>query len=267
MSDDEVVAVIAARNEAAQIADAIRSAASLATRVIVIDDFSTDETAEYARRAGAWVVQAQPEASGNVERLFKQGFSLVRHGWILRMDADERVTDDLARSLRSFISTGEVSAVRFARLNVLFGGAVRHGGWLEARQGGLFRADSWDRSWGNTIHQQVAVVGPVATITPRDGVMIHLDYDEVSEFVERSLMRYARQEAQERYAMGRRFKVWRLLLRPFLRTVWKLTVRGGVLDGSRGLVVASLLGFYDGLIEMYLWEMGRSNDESSKSKT
>jgi glycosyltransferase involved in cell wall biosynthesis len=252
-----ITAVIKAKNEAGQIADAIRSAKSLSDEIIVVDDSSSDNTAELARALGARVVCGR-DHRGSIDLLDRQGFELVESGWILRMDADERLTPELVICLRRVAEGSAYSAVSYARLNYMFGAGVRHGGWFRPHQLGFFRADAWDRSWTAEMHTQVPVTGKVLTIAPRTAYMEHFDYESIDEFVHRTLSRYAAAEAREMYVQGVRFKRRHLLISPIVRILGRYFVRGGFLDGRRGLVLAALLGAYDVSRWSMLWELEKN---------
>lgn len=255
---NQVTAVIKAKNEAAQIQRAITSARLIADEVLVVDDSSTDATAALAAAAGARVVRGEPHG-GSLERLDRQGFLLVRDGWVLRMDADERVTPALARRLTEVMEDPRgFAGAQYARRYWMFGAPVAHGGWLHPHQLGLFRADCWDTSWPARIHSQVPVLGRVATVEPVGGAwMEHYDYTAVAEFAERSLMKYAAVEAAQRYRAGERFRGRGIVWGPARRLAGRLVVRRGYRDGARGWVLAALLAAYDISVQAHLWDLER----------
>jgi (heptosyl)LPS beta-1,4-glucosyltransferase len=255
---NRVTAVIKAKDEAAQIQDAVASARLLADDVLVIDDHSSDATADLARDAGAQVVGGEIH-HGRIDILDKQGFSLVSRGWILRMDADERLTPALARQLNRVIDEPSgFAGARYARRYWMFGAPVSFGGWLRPLQLGLFRADSWDRTWPAHLHSQVPVTGPVAVIEPHDGAwMEHHDYDDVAQFAARSLMTYAAADAAARHSMGERFRARSLVWRPVRKMAGGLVLRRGYRDGARGWVLAALLAAYDISVHAHLWDLER----------
>jgi glycosyltransferase involved in cell wall biosynthesis len=257
-----ITAVIKARNEAAQIAMAIESALSLADEVIVVDDRSTDDTAAIAADLGARVL-AGLEHHGRIDLLDRQGFGAVSTGWILRMDADERLTPALAAELRRATLLPNAVAVSYARLNHMFGDVVRHGGWFDPHQRGFFRADSWQRDWDGGIHSQVPLRtgGDSLVIDPDLAWMIHLDYSNIDTFIERTLRRYAAAEAAELAASGARFSRRRILIDPFIRTWGRYFIRRGYRDGDRGLVLAGLLGAYDLARWSLVWELQEGSDD------
>lgn len=253
-----ITAVIKAKNESDRIADAVRSAQRIADRVLVVDDSSSDDTAELARLMGADVVHGRPH-QGSIDLLDRQGFEMVQDGWILRMDADERLTPELVERLRAAADDASVCGVKYARLNFMFGAGVRHGGWFEPHQLGFFRANAWDRSWGAEMHSQVPVAGNVITLPSSVAFMEHYDYDNIAQFVDRTLSRYARAEANEMFAQGVRFKPRYLLISPFVRIWGRYFLRKGFKDGRRGLVLAALLGAYDIARWSMLWELEKGH--------
>lgn len=256
---DQVTAVIKAKNESHQIEDAIRSAYLLADRVLVVDDSSSDDTAALARACGATVLMGL-EHNGHIDLLDRQGFSAVKSGWILRMDADERMTPELAAEAREIIELGNIAGIRYARLHVMFGAPVYFGGWFEPFQLGIFRSDSWDKNWTAATHSQVPVFGEIRTVNPKVASSVHFDYDNIPQFVERSLLRYAEIDAASRFNAGQRFKLLDLLLQPWMKFFGRLIIRQGFRDGHRGLVLAALLASYQICVACNMWYLGLEHD-------
>lgn len=254
-----ITTIIKARNEARQIEETVASAFVLSDTVIVVDDCSTDSTAAIAEESGARVIRGEPHG-GRIDLLDRQGFLEVSEGWILRMDADERLTPALVNALRTISREDSCVAVSYARLNYMFGQGVRHGGWFAAHQRGFFRASAWDRSWDGRIHSQVPVHGSIRTVDPAEAWMVHLDYEDIDTFVERTLRNYAAAEAKELSESGVKFSKRRILVDPFVRTWGRYFIRAGFRDGQRGLVLAGLLGAYDIMRWSLLWEIQKDKE-------
>jgi glycosyltransferase involved in cell wall biosynthesis len=260
-----VTAVIPAKNEEHQIAEAIRSAFLLADSVLVIDDDSQDGTARVAIEQGAKVIKGC-EHGGFIDKLFHFGFAQVDDGWILRLDADERVTEGLARELRKVMAEGKFVGASFARLHYMFGAPVFFGGWFKPFQVGFFRADSWDRSWKAGLHSQVPLKGETRVIPPALGHTIHYDYETIEQFIQRSLVSYARSEAAQKFEAGLRFKSGDLLIKPWVKFFGRFFVRKGYKDGERGMVLAALLAAYEIAVACFLWQLSKKEKISSHSK-
>lgn len=255
----QVSAVIKARNESANISECIRSLRGLADEVIVVDDHSSDDTANLARIAGARVLIGKPHG-GDINKLDVQGFLECKGRYVLRLDADERMTPGLAHQLRAVAEEGKYAGVRYPRRYWFFDGWLDHGGWFRSEQLGFFRSDSWDRSWNCDIHSQVPVRGEILTL-PVDpaACMLHYDYDSVGEFVERSLLKYARLEAAERIREGHRLGLLAVSKLVFRRSLGRYVLRRGYRDGARGAVVAGLLGAYEICVAAYAWDLARES--------
>lgn len=252
-----VSAIIAARNEARQIADCIGSVRDVADEIIVVNDRSEDDTAVIAARLGARIIDADSRDS-SIEALNKIGFEAATGEWLLRMDADERMAPTLAQKLLEVAETGTYSAVCFARKNFLFGGWARYGGWFKSHHRHFLRADSWDRSWWCIPHSSPAVKGSILTLPAREDLAtIHYDYDSVAQFVRRTLLGYAETEARYLFGAGVRFSPLRLVFKPAKRFLGRYFIRQGWRDGWRGLVLAGLLAAYDFCIEANLWDLER----------
>ena len=177
---------------------------------------------------------------------------------MLRIDADERMTPTLAARLRSLMVQPNVCSVQFARRNFLFGDWLRHGGWFRSDQTRFFRSDSWDRSWTADPHTQVPVRGESVSLpaTPELSTL-HYDYVSVVQFVRRTLAGYALAEAQIAVRNGEQFRSWRLLWRPLRMFLGRYLVRKGFLDGTRGLVAATMLASYELCKQAMIWDLTR----------
>ncbi len=258
--DPLITAVIKARNEAAQIAECIRSARDLADEIVVVDNSSTDETRDLAESEGARVIKAASEG-GRINALDRIGFLAARGSWIIRLDADERIVPTLAERLRALAFQDGIDGARFARKNMMFGSWARHGGWFVSDQLRFFRKAAWDREdrdWERSLHDHPTIAGTVVTL-PADPRLatVHHDYETISQFVSRTFKRYARTEARWRLERGDSFSRSRLFVAPARRFVGRFIVRRGFRDGTVGLVLAVLLALDDLFVELHMWDLAR----------
>ncbi len=253
-----ISAVIKAKNEEDNIVDAIRSLRDFADEVIVVDDNSSDRTARLALDEGAIVIEARSR-DGVINKLDHIGFTQSRGVWVLRMDSDERMQPLLADTLKHHARAGNCSGIRFARKNMIFGKWIRHGGWFKADQLRFFRNDAWDRDWFYAdIHSQVPVKGTIIMLEARDDLAtVHYDYDSVHQFINRTINRYAHNEALIQFRSKKKASLLRLFLKPPKRFFGRYILRLGFLDGMQGFLLAMLLAVYDFCIEAMLWDMRR----------
>ena len=256
----QVSAVIKAKDEGHQIAAAIQSARLIADEIIVVDDGSTDDTVVVSEAEGAIVIHAL-SVGGRIDELDRIGFLAATGQWILRMDADERMTNELAQRLGEAVAQQAVCGVRFARRNFLFGEWLRYGGWFRADQTRFFRSDAWDRSWSADPHSQVPIQGEVLQLPAMEELStLHYDYVSVSQFIHRTLGGYALTEARQEVERGTPFRWWKLVWKPLRMFLGCFVVRRGYRDGVRGLVAASLLAANELCRHAMIWDLSRSED-------
>lgn len=243
-----VSAVIAARNEATNIGDCIASL-DWTSEVIVVENDSTDETAEISRRNGALVHQIPFTTIGG-----QRNFAIERakNDWILVLDADEKCTPELAREIMELVAAQPVAdAYRTGRRNFFLGKEIRHGGWGEDRDKPvrLFRKSL--RYDDSKVHEHVVTVGPVATLSGR---LEHRPYGSLEEYFEK-FNRYSRSWAEQNYARGRRARMWDVVVRPPARFMSTYVLRNGWMDGARGALLACLSAASVMAKYARLWEM------------
>ncbi|MEO7433542.1 MAG: glycosyltransferase family 2 protein [Dokdonella sp.] len=238
-------------NEADRIEACIDSL-SFCDEVIVVDSGSTDGTRERALARGAKVID-HPFEGYRAQKHFAVG--AARNDWVLCLDADERVTSTLRASIEHACLGGFAgfAGYRFARLTEYFGAPLRHGNAYPDRVLRLFdrRRGGWrgDRE----IHEHASVDGAVATLA---GDLDHHAYRSLADQLAR-LQRYARLMAEHQHARGRRARLLQMIVHPGWRFVRGYIVRGGFLDGWRGLVYASVEANYVRQKFIMLWLLKR----------
>ncbi len=269
MGELKISAVVPCKNESHRLTDCVESLKGFADEIIVVDDGSSDDTVELAKSLGCVVIEAD-RGDRPLEVLCKIGYEHVAGGWIVSLDADEWMTPSLAAALKQVAEEGRYSSACYARKNMIFGKWARYGGWFNNDQKRFFKADSWDRNWQCEIHLPPKIEGECYVLPLcEDNATIHNDYHCVSQFVGRTLVRYAKQEGEQAVEQGRSFSVIRLFLKPMKRFMGRYFVRQGFRDGFVGLYLAILLAGYDLIIEMNIWDKERLGDgyEVPKSVT
>jgi glycosyltransferase involved in cell wall biosynthesis len=222
--------VIAARNEAANIAACIESV-RWASEIIVVEDGSTDDTVDRARQAGARVM-TNPFKTIGLQR--NAAIADAKSDWILVVDADERGSVELANEAARVIGSPSFDAYRVPRRNLFLGKEVRHGGWESDRPIRLFRKSI--RYNDSRVHEHVDVSGPIGEISSH---LTHEPYPALDSWFEK-LGRYSRWWAEDRYERGKRGSIGSVIVRPPLRFLTMYFARGGWMDGARGALLAAM---------------------------
>jgi len=226
-----VSVVIAARNEAANI-EACVASIRWAREVIVVENDSSDDTAECARRAGATVFSHPFTTIGG-----QRNAALERVGteWVLILDADERGSDALADEINRLLAgSPRCSAYRVPRRNFFMGREIRHGGWASDRPVRLIRSSL--RYDDSRVHEHVNVTSEVGELSEP---LEHAPYASLDDYFEK-LERYSSWWAEDRYERGRRVGPVSVVARPPARFISMYLLRGGWMDGAAGAVLSCL---------------------------
>jgi (heptosyl)LPS beta-1,4-glucosyltransferase len=260
------VAIIA-RDEERHIGAAIESAAALADEIVVLVDQRTrDGTAEVAQGHGSRVsIEPWRNFSGQRNHALK----LCQAPWVLFLDADERVSDELAAEIRAVLSEGpEMTEPRnhgtaepetrkqepieeqrnispagywIPRHNMFLGKVVRGGGWYPDHQLRLLRRHAAHYDESRTVHELAELDGESAYLT---GHILHLNIERFDELWQKQRA-YATQEAQTLYLAGRRARLRNLAGAPVREFVRRYIRLGGWRDGRLGLLLCGTLAYFE----------------------
>jgi glycosyltransferase involved in cell wall biosynthesis len=239
MSVQLAVAVLT-RNEARHIA-ACLATLGFADLVVLSDSFSDDGTVEIARAAGATVFQRPFD---NFAGQRNATLDAVDAEWVFFVDADERITPELAAEVRRVIAERPEVGWWVPRHNFIAGHQVRHGGFYPDYQLRLLRRGRARYDPDRPVHEVVLLDGPAGYL---QNPMIHYNYATWAQFHAKQ-RRYARMES--RILRERGVRPWpHKFVRQPLREFWRRYVTlEGYKDGWVGLKLAALLGFYYGFM-------------------
>lgn len=245
-----VSVVISAFNEEKKIADCLDSV-SFADEVIVIDNTSTDNTAVIAKKHGAKVYTRENNLMLNVNKNF--GFTKATHDWILNIDADERITPELAEEITQVIENKENNVVGYwiPRKNIIFGKWIEHTGWSPDHVLRLFKKQK-GKFEEKHVHEMITVDGDTAYLKQP---LVHLNYETISQFLHKTSVIYAPNEAKMLLQNGYEFNVLDALRFPFREFLSRFFAREGYKDGLHGLMLSLLMAFYHLIVFANLWEM------------
>jgi glycosyltransferase involved in cell wall biosynthesis len=219
--------VVITRDAGLQLEECLASAA-FAAETIVVDSGSRDDTVEIARRLGARVVSHEWLGFGPQKNF---AVKQAAHDWVLCLDADERVSRELERSLRAAMIEPRHSAYAMARRNRFLGRWLAHGEGYPDWSVRVFdrRRARWSE---DAVHEHVLTEGSIARL---DGDLLHASGESLEAYLAKQ-NRYTTLQAEAMHARGERFSFLRLLLSPPIRFLRFYVLRGGFLDGTAGLV-------------------------------
>jgi glycosyltransferase involved in cell wall biosynthesis len=240
----KVTATIICRDEAHHIEAALESL-RWADEIVVVDSGSADGTVDIARRyTNKIVVRAWPGYAAQKDF----AASVATHDWILSIDADERVSPQLAAEIRQVLAVApREAAFKMPRMTRHFGRWLRTTDAYPDYQTRLY--DRRRAKWKPLdVHESIAADGPVGVLKHD---LLHTGEDNVAER-KAKLRRYAQMSAREMHRGGRRAGAAALLLHPPAAFLRSYLLRRGFLDGVAGFRVSALQAYYVYLKFAYL---------------
>ena len=219
--------VVITRNAGRELRAALESA-RFADEIVVVDSGSDDDTVQIAASFGANVLMQSWLGYGPQKQF---AVARARHDWVLCLDADERVTNELAHSIEAALAKPSSSAYRVARRNRFLGRWLRHGEGYPDWTVRLF--DRRRARWSDdSVHERVIVEGPVASLA---GDLLHESAESLDAYLAKQ-NRYTTLQAAALHEQGRRASAVSLVFSPLVRFVKFYVIRLGFLDGVAGFV-------------------------------
>ncbi len=232
------VGVLAGNNEDI-IGACLESAAWADELLVILDDRSSDRTAEIARGLGARVV---PHRFRDFARQRNFGLEQARTEWLFYLDSDERTTPALGDEIRARACEGDCAGWWVPRRNYIWGQETRHGGWYPDYQLRLLRVGQARYDPERRVHEVVLLDGPEGHLVEH---LLHENYTTLAQFLAKQ-RQYVDLEARIRLQDGVQPRPRHLLTQP-LREFWRRYVRlEGYRDGWHGLKLCGLVAYYYG---------------------
>lgn len=243
-----ISAIVLAKNEEDKIVKTVKSL-SFCNEIVVVDDESTDTTAEKARNAGATVFMhpKKSEFAGQRNWAMEQ----AKNDWILFVDADETVTDELKDEILRNTSSNksEYSAYRLPRRDFFWGRELYYGETLRARSTGIVRLiKKGSGVWTGAVHETFISTGEVGKL---HAFLNHESHETLSSFIQ-DINIYSTIRADELAKEGRTTNWFELILFPFSKFIYTYLILGGFLDGAPGFVYSFVMSFHSFLVRAKL---------------
>ena len=212
--------------------DACLESLAFVDEIIVVDSASTDSTAEIAARRGARVVQKEWLGFGRQKQF---AVEQAKHDWVLCIDSDERVSPELADSIRRALLSPVSPVYRMPRRNRFLGRWLSHGEGYPDWSPRLF--NRMNARWSDDlVHEKVLYAVTPGTL---QGDLMHDSSDDLATYLDRQ-NRYTTLAARQAFDLVMGSGVFHLLLSPVVRFIKFYVLRLGFLDGLPGLVHISI---------------------------
>lgn len=226
-----ISAVIISYNTARTIGRCLQAVAQVTDETLVLDSFSDDGTVELCRQYGARVIPQEWLGYAATKNL---GQDMAENDWILSIDADEILSEELIASLRS-LQRRRGEAYALDRLTSFCGKWIYHCGWYPERKIRLFHRD--EVRWGDELVHETLRMPAHCKVVRLRGKLYHDSFADENDHWRR-LRKYARLSAEELLRQGRRPTWVHRYLSPAARFSRTYFLKLGFLDGRAGWIIS-----------------------------
>lgn len=227
-----ISATIITLNEERNIERCIRSLRDVADEIIVLDSFSTDKTEEICRSLGVRF-EKREWAGYSASKNYLN--SLASGDYILSIDADEALDEELKRSVSEIKKTDLPQVYSLNRITNYCGKWIRHSGWYPDVKIRLFPKEGCE--WqGEFVHEELIYPSDLKTVQLA-GHLHHFSYYNFKEHRERA-DKYSRLTALKMFKAGKKASFLKPYLSAMGRFISMYLLKMGILDGRMGFKIA-----------------------------
>lgn len=249
--------VIICKNAAGVIGKTLQSFAGLTDDIVVYDNGSTDGTKEIVKHVGANLFTGSWDGFGKTKN---KANSLAKYNWILSLDADEAIDDDLKHSLQQLPYNSEKNVYDLLFRNFIGDQYLKYGEWGKDHHIRLFNRN--DVTWNDAaVHEQLIIPDGIQ-VQRLKGYVLHRTANSFPEF-EKKMIGYASLNAQKYFKQGKKpwfGKQWLSTIFSFLQNY---IFRLGFLDGKPGFECARISARYTFLKYAKLKELNKESAATS----
>ncbi|NOT52509.1 MAG: glycosyltransferase family 2 protein [Chitinophagaceae bacterium] len=230
--------VIICKNEADIIANTLQNLEGITDDIVVYDNGSTDGTIEIVRQHAVHLHQGKWEGFGKTKN---KANALAKYDWILSLDADESMDEELKRSLLESDPPSVSIAYEMKFKNFLGNKFLRHGEWGRDDHIRFFNrtAVTWNDA---PVHEELLL--PVgSSVKKLKGYVLHQTMKDMQDYGDK-MTKYAMMNAEKYYQLGKKASWFKIRFAPGFAFIQNYILRLGFLDGHAGYVCARMTAYY-----------------------
>jgi len=257
--------VIITKNEAEMIIGCLKSIKNFADEIIIVDDFSTDETIKKIKLLKLKKIKIYQHLFKGFASQKNYGIKKCQGDWILLLDADERVSRKLADMIKLVVNSQQDKFVAFniKFINYFLGKKMNFGGWNNEYHIRLFKNKNILYAQ-QEIHEYLKIKGEIKNLNAE---IYHFSHRDLASNLLKTHL-YAQKEAEYHYLRhSPQITKWSLCKQTIDHFYLRYIKEKGYQDGMEGLIEAMYQAFsYIFIIQSMLWEKQRGKDSQELYK-
>lgn len=240
-------AIIITFNEERNIERCLLSLQHVTDDIVVVDSYSTDATPEICKRFAVRFYQHEFTGYSHQKNYAN---NLAKYDIIFSIDADEAVSDTLAKSLKNAVEPEPGESYFISRRTNYCNRFIRFCGWYPDKKERI-----WNRHfahWQGLIHEKPVFQHPVKHLSI-EGDLLHYSYYTIDEHIKQSLT-FSTMKANELAQQGKSSGLVAIILAPCFKFLSVYVIKLGFLDGYRGYFIAKISAYATFVKHLLLWE-------------
>lgn len=241
--------IIITKNEERNIEECLKSV-QWADEVVILDSGSTDKTEEISRKfTDNFFINSDWQGFGIQKQ---RALELSNGEWVLLVDADERITEELKQEILTVVSNHNLDGYLIPRSSIYLGKGINYSGWYPDYTLRLAKRKKVEFS-SDLVHEKMLFDSkPGKLINP----IIHYPYNNLAHHFEK-INSYSSLSAEAMFHKGKDISLIGILIKCFAGFIRTYIIKRGFLDGSRGLIIA--ITTFVSVFQKYtkLWELNR----------
>lgn len=247
MNTPSITAIIITKNEELMIANCLETL-QWCQKILVVDTGSDDQTVEIAKRLGAEVISTKAVSFAERRTI---PLEHVKTDWVFYIDADERVTPQLAKEILVQIETTQATALEVHRQNMMYGKYFQHGGWGKESFQRIFRRHGL-AGWKGEIHESPIFEGEVVKL---HSSLFHLTHRNTIDGLYKTAA-WTPFEAKLLFEANiPPVTGWTLLRKTAMEFIRRAFLWNGRKDGMEGIIEAGIQAMNRFLVYVQVWEL------------
>lgn len=246
--NNKISVVVLTKNEEENIVDCLESV-SFADEIVIIDDNSSDRTVELAKKYTDKIFNHELNNNFASQRNF--ALNHVHNPWILFIDADEIVSENLKEEIQQAIKKPLFNGFYIKRVDYVWNRTIKHG---EGGSVTLLRlAKKGAGKWRGRVHEVWRVNGETKILT---SPLIHRPHSSVKSFVS-DIDEYTEIRAEELHEQGKESNWFFIISYPIGKFVVDYLFKGGYKDGVAGFIYATIMSMHSFLVRAKLYLLSK----------
>ena len=228
--------------------------------VFIVDSFSTDKTVEICKRYPN-VKLVQHEYINSMEQRM-WGMPQVAYNWVFIIDSDEQCTPALRKEIEQILSSDEISYDGFlVHIRTEFmAKLLKHDTYLGSGGKRLVRKEMHRNFKQKQVHSGMRIDNKTWIKNPQ-AYLLHVPIRDLSKHWQK-MIRYANWSAIDMKSNKKKVNIFHFTIRPWFKFFQYYIIRGGILDGIRGLIICLFAGFSVFMKYAKLWELYQKNEKA-----